>query len=132
MVAATTQSRLASSPFHRARKPKLVAGAWRQVSDIAWERSDSALVKFDQATAGSTTRPWLPQRRGWMAFVPGASFSRYLGYHSGRRRVRRPSLGWVPRKFKTAQSAMRALDREHPAGVPIIGDFSSDVVTLAS
>lgn len=88
---------------------------WKQTSDSHWIRDDGAVVKFDAQTKGSTIKPWLPQARGWMAFVPWSN-STFLGYRTGQRLASREPAKWAPRKFKTAAAAMAALDRAHPPG----------------
>lgn len=81
---------------------------WKKVKEFRWERGDGCVVKIDTSAACSTSRPWLPHYRGWMAFGPGTQEHNYLGYY------RKDSAMHIPRKFKTAEMAMRAVDRQHP------------------
>jgi hypothetical protein len=78
-----------------------------------FERSDGAYVMYDERAAGTTSRPWRPGHRGWVAFGPDGS---YLGYFPSLRVRRGVSRMRVPLKFKTAHSAMAALDRLRPIG----------------
>lgn len=82
--------------------------AWSQVNDERWERGDGAVVKIDHTTEANSSRPWLLNYRGWMAFGPGDSQHNYLGFK------RRNSMFNIPRKFKTAESAMISVDAEFP------------------
>lgn len=80
---------------------------WRKISEYRWERHDNAVVKIDTSTELSTSSPWLPNYRGWIAYGPGPEEHNYLGFK------RRNSPLLIPRKFKTAESAMGAVDREY-------------------
>jgi hypothetical protein len=77
---------------------------WREKNWRRWERSDGAVVQWDQRSPH--VRPWLPAARMWTAWEPDPS-DNYLKMTNGR-------LSW-PRRFKTAQAAMRAVDKEFPA-----------------
>lgn len=83
---------------------------WTQLGRRTWRSDDNAVVKIDSTTECSTSRPWLPNYRGWMAFVPGDSEFEKLTFE------RRNSRFKVVRKFKTAQAAMAAIDKEYPHG----------------
>ena len=73
-----------------------------------WEAPDGAVVKYDHTVECDTARPWLPHHRGYMAFAPGKSEYNYL------KLIRRNSRLHIPRKFKTAKAAMKAVDKEYP------------------
>jgi hypothetical protein len=81
---------------------------WKEVNARRWVRSDNAVVIIDESVACSTSRPWLPNYRGWMAFGPGDEEHNYLGF------MRKRSLFRIPKKFKTAAAAMRAVDLAYP------------------
>lgn len=81
---------------------------WKQVHRQRWERDDGAVVKIDETVQCNTSRPWLPNYRGWKAWGPGPEQSNYLGF------CRRNSRLNIPRKFKTAEAAMAAVDKEYP------------------
>lgn len=87
--------------------------AWTQKSDSRWERADGAVVR-DVGASSPESKPWLPGHRGWMAFGPGPDEHNYLSMPFGKR-----FRG--PRKWKTAEAAMRAVDREFPynIGAPV-------------
>lgn len=63
---------------------------------LRYTRIDGALVKFQMGWGG---------KMDWIAFEPNPSES-YLARTNGR-------LTW-PRRWKTAEAAMRAVDREYP------------------
>ncbi len=65
------------------------------------------MVKYDEAAATNTSRPWLPGHRGWMAFAPGDDEHNFLRWRNRR------GVG-IPRKFKTPEAAMAAVDLLHP------------------
>lgn len=74
-------------------------------------RSDGSYVLYDQSRLLSTSRPWLAGHRGWMAFGPDGN---YLGYRPRRWKTGGYSWMVVPRKFKTANHALKALQRAFP------------------
>lgn len=71
-----------------------------------WQRVDGAVVKIDHSVELSTSRPWLPNYRGWEGWGPGDNDSLVFSRRNTRFRVRR--------KFKTAGVAMKAVDSEYP------------------
>jgi len=75
------------------------------------KRTDGSYVYYDRFAAGTTSRPWLPGHRGWRAVGPDGES---LGYFPRFRA--RPGHSWmrVPRKFKTATHALKALDQLFP------------------
>lgn len=81
---------------------------WHRKHMHRWERDDGCVVKIDRTTECFTGRPWLPNYRGWMAYGPGDDEHNYLGFT----RKRSPFI--IPRKFKTPEAAMAAVDREYP------------------
>lgn len=81
---------------------------WKEIHHRRWQSTDGAVVKIDEATECNTSRPWLPNYRGWKAYGPGPDQGNYLGFN------RRNSGFRVARKFKTAQAAMAAVDEEYP------------------
>ena len=81
---------------------------WKQRSPYRHERSDGAVVKYDSTTLCSTSKPWLAGHRGYVAFGPGAGDFSCLSYRKRGGRFR------IPIKFKSAKSAMRAVDKRFP------------------
>lgn len=88
--------------------------AWVHAHDERWVRCDNAVVRYDHAVECCTSKPWLPGHRGWMAFSPGEGDNGLLGYFPRRWKRGGFSGMMVPRKFKSAEAAMRAVDREFP------------------
>lgn len=84
---------------------------WARVEDRRgkprFERQDGAVVCYDHSTACNTARPWLPNHRGYMGFGPGTDQHNYLAQRSRR------GLSW-PKKFKTPEAAIAAVDKEWP------------------
>ena len=81
---------------------------WLQANGGRWHRSDGCCVRIDLSVVCNTSRPWLPNYRGWIAFGNRDDHD-YLGYkRKGGRR------GFIPVKFKTAQAAMAAVDHVVP------------------
>jgi len=68
-----------------------------------WLRSDCAVVRKSE---GYSSKFWLPNFRAFLAYAPGEDFAL-----SNRRK--NSQLKFV-RYFKTAENAMKALDREFP------------------
>jgi len=80
--------------------------AWTEVKPgYRWERSDGAVAKWSQESP--YPNPALESARLWIAFEPDPS-REYLS------RGRRDSVLRWPRRFKTAEAAMRAVDLEYP------------------
>lgn len=65
-----------------------------------WVRSDGAVVKFKVG----------PRIYDWMAFEPDPSEAYLIRYSKS-------GLGF-PRRWKTPEAAMRAVDREYPEKLP--------------
>jgi hypothetical protein len=82
--------------------------AWREIHYRRWERDDGAVVRYDTAAECSTAKPWKKGHRGWLAYGPGVDEFNYLKYK------RRNSSLTLPVKFKTASSAMKAIDTRFP------------------
>lgn len=85
---------------------------WVKVHDERYFRPDNAVVKYDRSTVSS--RSYLAGHRGWIAYGPGDDETNYLGFFPPRPRRGGFSKCRVPRKFKTPEGAMRAVDREFP------------------
>lgn len=79
--------------------------AWRMVNENRYVRNDGAVVMWDQRSP--YPNPENPESRLWTAWEPDPS-ERYIGM--GRRGSR---LTW-PRRWKTAEAAMSAVDRLYP------------------
>lgn len=76
-----------------------------------WDRTDGACVRIDHSVECSTSKPWLPNYRGWKAWGPGDHD--LLAFKRRSTRLRRSRFR-IARKFKTAASAMKAVDAEYP------------------
>lgn len=82
----------------------------RKVSDLLWteekgagwryRRADGAVVKFDGG----------PSKLQWLAFEPDPSEAYLIRYSKG-------GAGYC-RRWKTAEAAMQAVDREYPSPAP--------------
>lgn len=81
---------------------------WTKTRDGRWDSDDNAVVKYDHTVECNTAKPWLPNHRGFIAYGPGPSETNYLGFR------RKNSRGTIPRKFKTAEAAMKAIDKHFP------------------
>lgn len=81
---------------------------WKQTRPDRWDSNDGCVVKIDHTVECSTSRPWRPHYRGWIAYGPGADEHNYLGFS------KRNSMANIPRKFKTPESGMKAVDKEWP------------------
>jgi hypothetical protein len=84
-------------------------------------RSDGAVVKWDDSSPHPN--PAQPTARMWTAFEPDPS-QKYLAMHRGRTRKAQDGHMFkpgFPRRWKTAEAAMRAVDKEFPMrrGVPV-------------
>jgi len=86
------------------------------IGGVRYTRSDGAVVKWDNSSPHPN--PAEPTARMWTAWEPDPS-QKALLMHRGRwRRAQdgtRVRLGF-PRRWKTAQAAMDAVDREYPLG----------------
>jgi hypothetical protein len=85
---------------------------WMQENHRRWVRCDGAVVKYDESSP--FPNPMNPRSRMFTAWEPDPSQD-FLGQRSRR------GIGW-PRRWKTAQAAMRAVDRECPI---VTGEGSS-------
>jgi len=72
-----------------------------------WDRSDGCCVKIDHSVECNSSRPWLPNYRGWKAFGNRGEFDA-LCFRRCNTRMQ------IPRKFKSAEAAMLAVDTEFP------------------
>ena len=98
---------LARSVAGRSSSPSHCSVGWVETrKDDRWDRADGACVKIDHTVECSTSRPWLPNYRGWKAWGPGDND--LLGFKLRRSRFT------IARKFKTAAAAMKAVDAEYP------------------
>jgi len=79
---------------------------WTQKNSRRFESADGCVVKVDESVACNTSKPWLKNYRGWIAFGPGDEG--YIGF------LRRNSYMRIPKKFKTQKTAMAAVDAEYP------------------
>jgi len=70
---------------------------------LYWERSDGAYVWYDNKTPYPNLLN--PNARFWAAYGPN---ERYL------RKEKRRTWMHIPRRWKTAEAAIKALDREVP------------------
>lgn len=93
---------------------------WKQTSRGRWESDDGAVVRIDHTTECSTSCPWLPNYRGWMAFKPGPMdvVGTQLVF------ARRNTWMKVTRKWKTAEAAMAVVDEEYPYEKLVSADSS--------
>jgi hypothetical protein len=85
---------------------------WTQINKQRWERSDGAVVKYDEAVQCNTACPWLPNHRGFMAYGPGKDQHNYIGFFRKNRNKLWPKR--IPTKYKTPQSAMKAVNEKWP------------------
>lgn len=111
----TTDLHLENSPAANGLGSPSGSVVWVETRKDRWDRTDGAVVKIDHAVECDTSRPWLPNYRGWKAWGPGDND--LLGFKRRSTRLRR-SRFVIARKFKTAQSAMKAVDAEYPPNVP--------------
>lgn len=79
--------------------------AWSEVQGastrwLLWRRDDGAIVKYAMG----------PRTMEWIAYEPDPSED-YLIRRSKR------GMGW-PRRWKSAEAAMRAVDKEYPQPTP--------------
>ena len=79
---------------------------WREKHENRWVRYDGAVVLYD--VHSPHPNPLNPNCRMWTAWEPDPS-EMYLRMTNGR-------LGW-PKRFKTPQNAMKAVDKAFPSSV---------------
>lgn len=90
---------------------------WTQIASGVrqrWQRSDGALVKWDDSSPWPN--PAESSARMYTAWEPDPS-DRPLSMVRGRTRKAQDGHLWkpgFPRRWKTAEAAMRAVDREYP------------------
>jgi hypothetical protein len=91
-----------------------VKGSGERTGRIRWTRTDGAVVKWDDSS------PWpnsaVASARMWTAWEPDPS-ERALSMTRGRLRRAQDGHLWrpgFPRRWKTAEAAMAAVDREYP------------------
>jgi hypothetical protein len=87
---------------------------WQQVGSSRWQRIDGAIVKWDDSSP--YPNPMNPRSRLYTAWEPDPS-ERALMMHRGR--LRKDQKGHLyrfgfPRRWKTAEAAMKAVDKEFP------------------
>lgn len=88
---------------------------WKEViQGYRWERIDGAVVRWDERSPYQNHLN--PHSRMWTAWEPEPS-QRYLWMRRGR--LRRAQDGHLfkpgfPRRWRTAEAAMRAVNREYP------------------
>lgn len=87
---------------------------WTEVHWRRWEANDGAVVRWDNSSPHPN--PANPRSRMWIAFGPGADEYDCLKAFRMRRGRRRSDRGY-PRRWKTAQAAMRAVDETFPPAV---------------
>ena len=95
---------------------------WKQVTSTHWVRSDGATVIWDQRFPHPN--PMNPNSRMWTAWEPDPS-QHCLYMERGRIRNGRDSGLWkpgFPRRWKTPETAMQAVDREFPLGLELESD----------
>jgi hypothetical protein len=88
--------------------------AWKQTGTDRFERHDGAVVTYGRRHWGPETDENSPGHRGWVGFGPGAQKTNYIGYYPRRWRSGGHSNMRVPVKYKTAEGAMRAVDKKFP------------------
>lgn len=82
---------------------------WSQKTPERWVRSDGAVVKYDSSSPWPN--PAKPGARMYTAWEPDPS-DKALSMERGKERLwGRPRF---PRRWKTAEKAMAAVDREFP------------------
>ena len=88
--------------------------AWR-IDGRRWVRSDGAVVKWDDSSPWPNPASTLHPAKMWTAWEPDPS-EKALYMQRGRTRVTQ-GREWkpgFPRRWKTAEAAMRAVDKEYP------------------
>lgn len=95
------QSVEGTSSSHNSGNAVLPAVVWKMVSAHRWERSDNAVVKYDEKANCMYAKPWSKAHRGWMIYKPTDEYP--VGYRTKR--------GFnVPIKYSTAEKAIKAID----------------------
>lgn len=85
---------------------------WKQINNDRWERSDNAIVSYDERANTMYAKPWSPHHRGWLAYSPVDEYP--ISYETKK--------GFkVPKKYKTAASAIKAIERLFPFKLNING-----------
>lgn len=86
---------------------QVASPAWTEtINGRRWVRVDGAVVRWDDRSP--YPNPCNPRSLMWTAWEPDPS-ERYIGKNVGRRGRRH-----VPRRFKTAEAAMREVDQLYP------------------
>lgn len=107
-------SRITQVSAGRRTQPMKTDARWEQVNLRRWRRSDGAVVMWDDRSPWPN--PAITSARMWTAWEPDPS-NRYLAMARGRLRqtmngvLSKPGF---PRRWKTAEAAIRAVDREYP------------------
>ena len=92
-----------------------------------WTRSDGAVVKWDQSSPHPN--PADPSSRMWVAYEPDPS-ERAIGRECGKVRKAQDGSMYrlrVPLRFKSAQAAMRRVDKLFPFTRSIVRYRSSHI-----
>src|SRR5271166_4361717 len=92
---------------------------WTRISGRRWERSDGAVVKYDDSSPWPN--PAVATARMYTAWEPNPS-EQALSMTRGRERRAQDGRLWrpgFPRRWKTPEAAMKAVDREYPLRVTI-------------
>jgi len=84
----------------------LPAVCWNNFSEHRWERSDGALVKYDEKANYRYAKPWLKKHKGWIAYLPNEEFP--ISYKVPN------SFMKVPIKFASAENAIKRIETVCP------------------
>lgn len=90
---------------------------WTEVHSERWVRTDGAVVMWDRRSPHPN--PANPNSRMWTAWEPDPS-EHFISMTRGRRRKAPDGRYWTPRfprRWKTAQAAMAAVDKLYPLAV---------------
>jgi hypothetical protein len=85
---------------------------WKKVNDNRWERLDGAVVKYD--VSSPNPNPAKETARMWTAWAPDPS-------QASLSMSRCSSLLRWPRRWKSAEKAMQAVDKAYPEEKPCRG-----------
>lgn len=87
---------------------------WTRISGRRWERSDGAVVKYDDSSPWPN--PAEPTARMFTAWEPNPSERALMMLRGRERRAQDGHLFRLgcPRRWKTPEAAMKAVDREYP------------------